>query len=128
MFLSLDGVFNAKEDFKKFNIAFAPPTVISPVYYCQNGPATALTATPSVVGATLNWYTCRGGAASAGAPTPSTTTVGTTSYYVSETVGGVESTRSKIDVIVVADNGALFLILDVMLHKLQILKSAAPAT
>ncbi len=91
---------------------FAPPTVTSPVYYCQNSPAVPLTATPSA-GATLNWYgtDATGGTASSTAPTPLTTTVGTTSYYVSETLGGVESPRSRIDVIVVADNGSKILLL-----------------
>lgn len=91
------------------SLVFAPPTVTSPVYYCQNSPAVPLTATPSA-GATLNWYTvATGGTASSTAPTPSTTIVGTTSYYVSETLGVVESPRSRIDVIVVADNGAQIL-------------------
>lgn len=91
------------------SLVFAPPTVTSPVYYCQNSPAVPLTATPSA-GATLNWYTvATGGTASSTAPTPSTTTVGTTSYYVSETLGVIESARSRIDVIVVADNGATIL-------------------
>ena len=93
-------------------IAISSPTVTSPIYYCQNSTARPLTATPSA-GGTLNWYgtNAAGGTASSTAPTPSTTTVGTTSYYVSETVSGVESTRSKIDVIVVADNGSKILLL-----------------
>jgi gliding motility-associated-like protein len=88
----------------------SPPTVTSPIYYCQNSVAVPLTATPSVVGATLKWYTLpAGGVASLIAPIPSTATVGTTSYYVSETVGGVESTRAGIVVNVVANNGATIL-------------------
>jgi gliding motility-associated-like protein len=92
------------------DILASPPTVTTPVYYCQNAVATSLTATVSS-GGTLNWYgtNATGGTVSATAPTPSTATLGTTSYYVSETVGGVESTRSKIDVIVVANNGATIL-------------------
>ncbi|MFV8326814.1 T9SS type B sorting domain-containing protein [Flavobacterium sp. ZS1P14] len=92
------------------NSVAAPPTVTTPVYYCQNSAAVPLTATPSL-GATLNWYGTNavGGTASSTAPTPSTAVVGTTSYYVSETAAGVQSTRSKIDVIVVADNGATIL-------------------
>jgi gliding motility-associated-like protein len=90
------------------SLATAPPTVTSPIYYCQNSAAAQLTATPSV-GGTLNWYGTdpTGGTASATAPTPSTATVGTTSYYVSETVGAIESARSKIDVIVKADSGGV---------------------
>ncbi|MFM2265089.1 MAG: hypothetical protein RLZ77_507, partial [Bacteroidota bacterium] len=79
----------------------APPTVTTPVNYCQNATATALTAT-ALPGATLNWYgtNSTGGTASPTAPTPSTTTVGTTTYYVSQTVGGCESLRSAIVVTV----------------------------
>lgn len=86
--------------------------VTSPVYLCQNSPAVPLEATPSS-GGTLNWYgtNATGGTASSTAPVPSTAAVGSTSYYLSETVGGVESTRSKIDVIVVADNGSKILLL-----------------
>ena len=101
---------NPYAGFSFLSIAAAPPTVSSPIYLCQNSVAAPLAATASA-GGTLNWYgtNATGGTASASAPTPSTTTVGTTSYYVSETVGGVESTRSKIDVIVVADNGTSIL-------------------
>ncbi|MFV5688351.1 T9SS type B sorting domain-containing protein [Flavobacterium sp. ZT3R25] len=93
------------------NSVASPPTVKTPIYYCQNSVAAPLTATPSAGGA-LNWYgtNATSGTASSTAPTPLTTAVGTTSYYVSETVGGIESTRSKIDVIVVADNGAVILL------------------
>lgn len=91
-------------------LATAPPTVNSPIYLCQNSVATPLTATPSG-GGTLNWYTTlTGGVALAGAPTPSTVAVGTTTYYVTETVGGVDSDpRTPIVVNVVADNGAVIL-------------------
>ncbi|WP_413998957.1 T9SS type B sorting domain-containing protein [Flavobacterium sp. W1B] len=88
-------------------VVASPPLVSSPIYYCQGSVASALTATASP-GGTLNWYgtSSSGGIASVAAPTPSTALVGTTSYYVSETVAGIESTRSKIDVIVVANSGA----------------------
>ena len=101
---------NANTKSLRSSIAFAPPTVSSPIYLCQNKSTVPLTATPST-GGTLNWYgtNATSGTASSTAPTPSTSTVGTTSYYVSETVSGVESIRSKIDVIVVADNGATIL-------------------
>lgn len=81
--------------------------VTSPVYLCQNSPAVPLEATPSS-GGTLNWYgtNANGGTASATAPVPSTASVGSTTYYVSETVGGTESSRVQIVVNVVADNGA----------------------
>ncbi|MFQ3579196.1 MAG: hypothetical protein SNJ71_03525, partial [Bacteroidales bacterium] len=71
------------------------PTVTSPVTYCQGATATALTAT----GTALKWYTtATGGTGSATAPTPSTTVVGNTSYYVSQTVNNCESPRATITV------------------------------
>jgi gliding motility-associated-like protein len=110
IFIDNDALKNSNPMATDARSVAAPPTVSSPVYYCQNSAAVPLTATPSV-GATLNWYGTNavGGTASSTAPTPSTAAVGTTSYYVSETAAGVESTRSKIDVIVVADNGATIL-------------------
>ena len=75
----------------------AAPTVTSPVTYCQNATATALTAT----GTNLLWYTvATGGTGSNTAPTPSTTTAGSTTYYVSQTQNGCESARSSIVVTV----------------------------
>jgi gliding motility-associated-like protein len=75
----------------------APPTVTTPVSYCQGATATALTAT----GTNLLWYTTStGGVGSATAPIPSTATVGTTKYYVSQTAAGCESARDSISVIV----------------------------
>ncbi len=83
------------------------PTVKSPIYYCLNSPSSALTATPTS-GAKLNWYTSEIGTQPfASAPTPSTTTVGSTTYYVSQTVGSCESARASIVVNVVADTGAI---------------------
>lgn len=93
----------------KLNLATPQPTVTTPIYLCQNSVATPLTAIPSVVGATLKWYTAlTGGVPLPGVPTPITTTVGSTTYYVTETpLLGVESTpRTPIVVNVVADNGA----------------------
>ncbi|HRS19502.1 MAG TPA: glycosyl hydrolase family 8, partial [Bacteroidales bacterium] len=75
------------------------PTVTTPVTYCQGATATALTAT----GTSLNWYTvATGGTASTTAPTPSTATAGNTTYYVSQTVSGCESTRASIVVTITA--------------------------
>lgn len=71
----------------------AAPTATSPVSYCQNAPATALTAT----GAGLLWYTGpSGGTGSATAPVPSTATVGSTTYYVSQSSSCGESPRTAI--------------------------------
>lgn len=70
----------------------AAPTAVSPIVYCQGSTATALTA----IGTNLSWYTiATGGTGSATAPTPSTTTVGSTTYYVSQT-GTCESIRTAI--------------------------------
>jgi gliding motility-associated-like protein len=75
----------------------APPSpTVLPVAYCHNATATALTAT----GSNLLWYTvASGGTGSSIAPTPSTSTVGITNYYVSQTTG-CESPRSLIVVTV----------------------------
>ncbi|MGH2665205.1 T9SS type B sorting domain-containing protein [Flavobacterium sp.] len=73
------------------------PGVTTPVTYCQNATATALTAT----GTALLWYTAAtGGTGSVTAPTPSTATAGTTTYYVTQTVSSCESPRASIDVVV----------------------------
>lgn len=81
------------------------------IYYCLNEAASPLTATPSA-GGSLRWYTsATGGTFSTTAPTPSTTVVGTTSYFVSETDGVTESSRVQIVVNVVADNGTKILLL-----------------
>src|SRR5262249_3734898 len=72
-------------------------TVSSPVPYCQDATAAPLTAT----GSNLLWYTQpTGGTGSATAPTPSTATPGTTTWYVSQTVNGCESPRAPVNVIV----------------------------
>ncbi|MCK8492071.1 T9SS type A sorting domain-containing protein [Spirosoma sp. RP8] len=77
------------------------PTVVSPTIYCQNRPANALSATPAQ-GGTLNWYgtNATGGTASVTAPTPSTSTVSSTVYYVSQTLNGCESARTSLTALV----------------------------
>jgi gliding motility-associated-like protein len=75
----------------------AAPTVVSPINVCQNSIAAALTAP----GVSLLWYTVPvGGTGSSTAPIPSTLSIGTTSYYVSEINNGCESARAQIDVII----------------------------
>ena len=79
------------------NVVTAPaaPTATSPISYCQNSTATALTAT----GTNLLWYTvAAGGTGSAAAPVPITTIAGTTIYYVSQTTGTCESPRAAVTV------------------------------
>lgn len=86
------------------------PTVSSPVYYCQNTPVAPLSATASP-GATLIWYgiSSSGGIGNSTAPTPSRATVGSTTFYVSQTDGVSESPRTPIVVNIVANNGATIL-------------------
>ncbi|MFN8436043.1 MAG: glycosyl hydrolase family 8 [Cytophagales bacterium] len=75
------------------------PTVTSTVNYDQNATASALTAT----GNSLKWYTvATGGTASTTAPVPSTETIGTTIYYVSQTLNSCEGPRASITVTVTA--------------------------
>lgn len=72
------------------------------IAFCTNEIATPLTATGSA-NCTLNWYsTPIGGVASATSPTPATAIVGTTKYYVSQTITatGCEGLRAEIIVTV----------------------------
>jgi gliding motility-associated-like protein len=80
------------------NVMSSPPVpiVTTPVTYCQNQTATALTAN----GASLLWYAnSSGGTGSSTAPTPNTTITGTTTYYVSQSIpGACEGPRVGITV------------------------------
>lgn len=92
-----------------FNIPLAnppaPPAAVSPVEFCQSSTAIALSAT----GASILWYTtATGGAGSTTAPTPITTTVGSTSYFATQTVNGCESPRKEIIVNITDSPGAEF--------------------
>ncbi len=83
------------------NVATTPaaPTVTPQVNYCEGAPSTPLTAT----GTNIKWYTsATGGTVSTTAPTPSTTTAGTTSSFVSQSIGTCESPRAEIMVVVTA--------------------------
>lgn len=95
-------------NFEKISLATDPPTVISPIYLCSSSTPVPLTAIPSG-GGTLNWYsTSTGGVALPSAPTPFTIPVNSTTYYVTQTIAGVESSpRTPIVVNVVADNGTV---------------------
>jgi hypothetical protein len=78
--------------------ATAAPTVTASITYELGDVAKQLTAT----GTNLKWYTtATGGTASTTAPTPNTSTIGSTVYYVSAT-GSCESERSSITVNVVS--------------------------
>lgn len=81
-------------------------SVTTPVTYNQGDTASTLTATTGANGTGLMWYTtATGGTGSTTAPTPSTATVGSTSYWVSSTnVNGCESARTQILVNVIVAN------------------------
>jgi gliding motility-associated-like protein len=72
------------------------PTVVTPISYCQGALATPLTA----AGASLLWYTTSVGGVGTPILTPQTAIAFDTSYYVSQTIGGCESPRSEIVVII----------------------------
>lgn len=75
----------------------APPSVTTPVTYCLGSSAAPLTAT----GSNLLWYTSpTGGTGSVTVPTPSTSAAGSTTYYVSQSLGCGESQRAAITVVV----------------------------
>lgn len=74
----------------------AAPTAPGPVQLCLNQTANPLTAT----GTGLLWYTGPTGTGSSTPPTPATNAVGTTTYYVSQTVNGCEGPKATIVVTV----------------------------
>jgi hypothetical protein len=77
-------------------------TVTTPIVYCLGATATALNATTGTNGTGLLWYTtASGGTGTTIAPTPSTSTAGNTSYWVSSTnTNGCESLRTLVNVTV----------------------------
>jgi hypothetical protein len=78
---------------------------VSPVSFCQNTTATPLVATPDA-NHTLIWYgtSSTGGTPSFNAPVPQTSTIGNTSYYVSQSndITGCESARAAVVVGIVS--------------------------
>jgi len=78
---------------------------VSSISICNGVSSSALTATAGA-GNTLRWYgtNATGGNSSTTAPTPSSTTSGSTDYYVSQinTATGCESIRSKLTVTIIA--------------------------
>jgi hypothetical protein len=83
------------------NATPAAPSASNPSAYCQNATASALSAT-SDGSSTLYWYTVpTGGTGSTTAITPSTSTAGTATYYVSQlSASNCESSRTAITVTV----------------------------
>jgi len=76
--------------------AINPPSIVSPVTYCQMANAAPLTAN----GQNLLWYTSLNGTGSATAPTPSTLNDGKQVFYVSQSMNGCTSPKDSIIVIV----------------------------
>lgn len=76
------------------------PQAISDVYFLQNSTAAPLTALLTGTGSALKWYTSAvGDNYSAIAPTPNTSALGITSYWVSQAdATGCESIRKQINV------------------------------
>ena len=69
--------------------------IVNNISYCQNATEAPLTA----IGNNLKWYsTASGGIGTEIAPTPSSATVGTVSYWVTQTFGSCESARAKINI------------------------------
>jgi hypothetical protein len=76
-----------------------PPTVTTPVTYCQGQTASPLTAM-ATAGGNLNWFGPSNNSLGSIAPTPPTTAPGTTFYSVSQTVNGCTSPTATITVVV----------------------------
>lgn len=104
-FSSSTGAVYSTQSIKSVHItavtALDHPTVTSPITYCQNDVATPLSAT-GVAGAAMSWFTTDTATVISlpGAPTPSTATPGTYTWYVRQTAGTCISTPDSIKVIV----------------------------
>jgi hypothetical protein len=93
------GVTGSESSIFTINAIPSAPTASTPINYCQNQTAVPLTAT----GSNLKWYSVSiGGSGNPTAPTPSTSSTGTSSYWVSQSASGCESPRSQINVVVTA--------------------------
>ena len=79
------------------NSLSSPPTVVSPIEYAQNDTALALTGTTGFNGVSLLWYTDAIGGIGSSTLIPSTTSLGSISYYVSSVnANGCESERTQL--------------------------------
>lgn len=79
----------------KVNYFAPPPVVITPVVYCKDESADPLIA----AGVNLLWYTApTGGSGIPTPPIPNTSTLGSTTYYVSHVPNGCTSARVPIKV------------------------------
>lgn len=72
------------------------PPIVEDLSYCQGDDADELTA----IGENLQWYASNKTTKLPGAPTPSTADAVTTTYYVTQTVDGVESSKAPLAVVV----------------------------
>ena len=92
--------------FLEFPVTILPipaAPIVSDTSYCENEIAAAL----SAQGSNLLWYTtATGGIGSNTAPTPTTSTAGDQEYWVTQSVNGCESSRSKITVTVISPPAA----------------------
>jgi gliding motility-associated-like protein len=70
------------------------PAVSSPVTYCKDASVASLTS--YVTGSNLTWYTIIGGTGSSVAPPLSSSSPGTTTYYVSDKTGACEGPVNPI--------------------------------
>ena len=75
------------------------PLVTSPVLYCFQSPAKALTATVTATGATLSWQNPSHQSIPSN-PTPSTTTLAPITYYVYQSIGACSGPIDSIQVVV----------------------------
>lgn len=100
-FSASTGGFNSKHSIKNvlINNTIAPP-VTANLSYCLNQTAATLTAVVQT-GYILQWYTApTGGVALAAAPTPSTSTLGSTTYYVSSSHPGCDFESERTPLVV----------------------------
>lgn len=97
------GNFNVVTVFQSIDAILPSQPTVSAVSLCQGGSANLLTAI-GTNGNTIQWYgtSSSGGTASATAPTPSSTNVGTTLYYANQknTTTQCEGLRSALEVVV----------------------------
>ena len=78
--------------------------VTTPVNYCKGATAASLSLSVNAVpGSVVKWYNLGGTInnptytfISTGAPRPTTTVIGAKTYYVSQTIGGIEGTKTAI--------------------------------
>src|SRR5690606_25784621 len=116
MNITNNGSTNLESDGKgDNNIAFvsivdqpSKPELVNPanstIYYCQGDSASPLDGyiEEADSGNTMLWYTTKGGSSLSVAPTPNTSTAGSSTYYVNQSNGNCESELTEIKIIVLA--------------------------